>query len=84
MPLVVISAGLLQSSITLGSFLTSANKTRMVLPLAIYGQTIIAISNMVFTYLYGINGLIISMIFGAGLHIIWMYNIIVRDGHKKS
>lgn len=83
MPLVVISAGLLQSSITLGSFLTSANNTKIVLPLAIYGQTIIAMANMVFTNLYGVHGLIISMIFGAGLHIIWMYNIVVKYGYHK-
>jgi O-antigen/teichoic acid export membrane protein len=83
MPLVVISAGLLQSSIAMGSILTSANKTNKVLPLAIYGQSIIIISNMVLAHLYGITGLLFSMIFGAGLHIIWMYSIIVKHGHVK-
>lgn len=83
MPLVVISAGLLQSSMALGSILAAANKTKKVLPLAIYGQSIIIISNMVFTHLYGITGLLFSMIFGAGLHIIWMYSIVVKHGHAK-
>ena len=83
MPLVVISAGLLQSSIAMGSILTSANKTNKVLPLAIYGQSIIIISNMLLAHLYGITGLFISMIFGAGLHIMWMYRIIVKHGHVK-
>lgn len=84
MPLVVISAGLLQSSIAMGSILTSANKTKKVLPLAIYGQSIIILSNMFSTYLYGVTGLIFSMIFGAVLHIIWMYSIVVKHGHLKA
>lgn len=78
MPLVVISAGLLQSSITLGTFISTANKTQMVLPLAIYGQLIIAGSNLIFSYIYGMHGLLISMMFGAVLHFIWMYSIFVK------
>ena len=84
MPFVVISAGLLQSSLALGSFLPSANRTKEVLPLAIYGQTMTIISNMVLTHIYGIDGLIASMIFGAGLHIIWMSSIVRKSGHVKS
>jgi len=83
MPMIVIAAGLLQSSMALGSILTTANKTKNALPLAIYGQTIIVLLNMIFTYLYGITGLIFSMVFGAALHIIWMYSIIVKHGHVK-
>jgi O-antigen/teichoic acid export membrane protein len=83
MPLVVVSAGLLQSSIAMGSILAAANNTKKVLPLAIYGQGLIIISNMILTQLHGITGLIFSMVFGAGLHIIWMYSIIVKHGQEK-
>jgi O-antigen/teichoic acid export membrane protein len=84
MPLVLISAGLLQSSIAVGSILASANRTNKVLPLAIYGQSIIIISNIVLTCLYGITGLCFSMVFGAGLHLIWMYRISVKYGCAKA
>jgi O-antigen/teichoic acid export membrane protein len=84
MPLVVIAAGLLQASTALGSILAAVNKTREVIPLAVYGQTIIIVSNITSTYLYGINGLIYSMVFGAALHIIWMYRIIVKHGNARS
>ncbi len=83
MPMVVVSAGLLQSSIAMGSILTSANNTKKILPLAIYGQSLIIVSNMVLTYLYGITGLLFSMILGAGLHTIWMYSIIVKNGREE-
>jgi hypothetical protein len=56
--------------------------TKKVLPLAIYGQALMAISNMGLTYLYGIDGLIISMVLAAGLHLNWMYRIVVKNGAK--
>jgi O-antigen/teichoic acid export membrane protein len=83
MPLVVIAAGLLQSSIALGIIFTSNNKTKAILPLAIYGQMLIALVNMIMTYYYGLSGLILSMIFGAGLHITWMFRIIAKDGKSN-
>ena len=83
MPLVVMSAGLLQASIALGSILATVNKTRKVISLAVYGQIIIIITNMTFTYFFGINGLVYSMVFGAALHIIWMYSIVLKHGNAR-
>lgn len=78
MPIVVIAAGLLQSSIALGSILTTSNQTNALLPLAIFGQAIIIVSNMISTQFFGINGLVYSMMGGACLHLIWMYHIVIR------
>ena len=80
MPIIVVAAGLLQSSIALGSILTTVNRTKALLPLAILGQSIIIVSNIIFTQNFGIDGLVYSMLGGACLHIIWMYHIVLRQG----
>ena len=78
-PLVVISAGLLQSSIALGTMLSITNRTKMILPLAMYGQSIVIILNMAATYKYGLSGLIFSMVIGSVLHLAWMLQIIFKE-----
>lgn len=83
MPIVVISAGVLQSSIAMGSILATENKTNKILPLAIYGQSFIILFNMIFTYLYGMQGLIFSMLFGATIHLTWMYIIINKKNYEN-
>lgn len=84
MPLVVIAAGLLQASIALGSILTTTNKTKAVLPLAIYGQSFIIATNMGLAKMWGVDGLIYSMLFGAVLHIVWMYRIVLAQGSNNT
>ena len=84
MPLVVISAGLLQSSIALGGMLTSANQTKSVLPLAIIGNLIIILLNLVFTHQFGLLGLLISMMLGSILHLAWMLKIVSSLKIPKS
>jgi O-antigen/teichoic acid export membrane protein len=82
MPLVILSAGILQSSIALGSFMTTLNLTKSILPLAIIGQSIIIVLNMLFTKFYGVHGLLYSMVGGACLHFVWMYSLVLK--HWKS
>jgi len=82
MPLIVIAAGLLQSSIALGTILATTNQTKLVLPLAICGQTIIIIANFLFAWEWGVNGLIMSMLGGAVLHFSWMFYIVQKKECK--
>ncbi len=82
MPFVILSAGILQSSIALGSIMTTLNSTKSILPLAVFGQSIIIIFNMFFTKIYGVHGLLFSMVAGACLHFFWMYIIVTK--HWKS
>lgn len=76
MPIVIIASGLLQSSISLGSILTTSNQTRAVLPLAVYGNMLIIITNLILTKYFGIMGLLISMVLSSMLHFSWMIYII--------
>ena len=80
MPLVVTAAGFLQSSLGLGLFVASKNQTKMILPLAVYGQSIIIIFNLSLTWVFGINGLIVAMVCGAVLHLFWMHRITRQVG----
>jgi len=77
MPLIVVSAGLLQSSIALSSILTLANQTKLVLPLATTGNLIIILLNMIFTRQFGLPGLVISITVGSMLHLAWMLKIVL-------
>lgn len=76
MPFIVMAAGLLQTSQILSLFVTSKNQTKSILPLAVYGQSIIIVLNFIGTYSFGINGLIATMFCGALLHLLWMIFII--------
>jgi O-antigen/teichoic acid export membrane protein len=78
MPLIVFAAGLLQSSIGLSLFMTCKNQTKMILPLAVYGQALIICLNFASTYAFGIRGLMVAMPFGAALHFLWMLYITRR------
>jgi O-antigen/teichoic acid export membrane protein len=84
MPLVILSAGILQSSISMGSILSISNATKSILPLAILGQSVIISLNMIFTKIYGVHGLFYSMVGGSCLHIIWMYRIVLKQWSFKS
>jgi len=72
MPLVVIAAGLLQSSIALAGILQVANKTKSILPIATLGNLIIILTNFLCAYRLGLVGLLISMVLGSVLHLSWM------------
>jgi O-antigen/teichoic acid export membrane protein len=78
MPIVIISSGVLQCSQVLGIVLTIAMQTKKVLPLAIFGQSLFVLFNLVFVWQFGINGLFYSMVLGSFLHLIWMI-IIVKN-----
>jgi O-antigen/teichoic acid export membrane protein len=82
MPLIILSAGILQSSILLGTILTIFNKTKFILPLAIVGQSIIIFSNIIFTKFYGTNGLIYSMVGGSCVHMAWMFRTVMK--HRRN
>ncbi len=76
MPIVIISTGVLQCSQVLGIVLTIAMQTKKVLPLAILGQSLIVLFNLIFVWYLGINGLFYSMVLGSFIHLIWMILII--------
>lgn len=76
MPHVILAAGILQVSQSLLLLVTIENQTRKILPLAIIGNSITAIMNLYFTRQWGINGLIISMVAGASLHLVWVISIV--------
>jgi hypothetical protein len=64
----------------LGLYVTSKNQTKMILPLAVYGQSIIIALNLLLTWVFGINGLIAAMVCGAVLHFLWMRSITRQEG----
>lgn len=78
MPYIVIAAGFLQVSIACSSIAVVTNKTISFLPLAIFGNGVTIFLNMYFTKLWGIDGLVFSMIAGASLHLLWMILIVSR------
>jgi O-antigen/teichoic acid export membrane protein len=80
MPLVVLAAGFLQSSLLLGLYATSKNQTKIILPLAVYGQACIIGLNLASTYAFGVVGLMVTMVCGAVLHFFWMLWITRKIG----
>ena len=78
MPFMVIAAGVLQVSQAMGSIVLISRKTSAMLPLAIWGQLYIATQNFLFVYLWGMHGLIFSMVIGALLHLSWMSAIVFK------
>lgn len=79
MPYVVIAAGILQVSMTMGSIVLIRKKTSDILPLAIWGQLYISAQNFLSVYFLGILGLIISMNIGAVIHLAWMSVIVSKQ-----
>lgn len=78
MPYVIIAAGILQVSQTIGSIVLLDNNTSAILPLAIYGQLYISAQNFICVYFIGVPGLIISMIVGSIIHLTWMIIIVTK------
>jgi O-antigen/teichoic acid export membrane protein len=79
MPYVILSAGILQVSQTLGNILAIENKTIKFLRLSVIGNGGIAMLSIYFTSRWGIAGLITSMAIGATIHLIWMISIIYNN-----
>lgn len=79
MPIVVLAAMLLQVSITMGLSISMQNKTKLFLSVNVIGNSIISMSNFYLTCHYGVNGLILSMIAGAILHLVWMTTLVLRS-----
>lgn len=84
MPHVILAAGILQVSQSLLLLVTIENQTRKILPLAIIGNSITAIMNLYFTRRWGIDGLIISMVAGASLHLVWVISIVSGNVSRLS
>ena len=78
MPSIVVASGLLQVSFALAIYVTSQNKTRLFLLFNVVSNSIVIILNFVMTWLYGIEGLIYSMIIGSLLHLLWMLRIVLK------
>lgn len=79
MPYVILAAGVLQVSIAISLIVMVENKTNIFLPLSIFGNSSVALMNFYFTSLWGIDGLVASMVLGALLHIGWMALIVSRN-----
>jgi O-antigen/teichoic acid export membrane protein len=79
MPLAVAAAGILVVSHTLGTSVLITNRTRLLLPLAVVGNSVVAIGNLYATSQWGIRGLMGSMVLGAMLHLAWVARIVTRN-----
>jgi O-antigen/teichoic acid export membrane protein len=82
MPYVVFSAGILQVSQTIANIAVVENQTKRFLPLAIIGNSAVALMNLYFTRRWGISGLISGMLAGAVLHFGWMIVIVSKNVKK--
>ena len=82
MPIMVMAAGFMQVSITMGSIASINNQTSKILPLAIFGNFVIALMNLFFTSKWAITGLVFSILIGSLIHLIWMSTIVY--GQTKS
>lgn len=82
MPYIVLSAGILAVSQALALIVAVQNQTKKFLPLAVIGNGLIATLNLLFTHLWGIDGLVISIVIGAAIHFIWML-MLVLDNIKQ-
>jgi O-antigen/teichoic acid export membrane protein len=78
MPSIVVASGLLQVSFALSIYITAQNKTKLFLLFNVVSNSIVIILNFIMTWLYGIEGLICSMIFGSLLHLLWMLRIVLK------
>jgi O-antigen/teichoic acid export membrane protein len=74
-PLLILSAGILQSSHFLGLLVTISLKSNKIIPLAVIGQSIMIALNFGSVWLYGIKGLFLSMVLASIIHFIWMLRI---------
>ena len=72
-PYMIFSAGLLQASSVISLVISLNNKTFAFLYVSIVVNSIVIICNFLFTWLYGLSGLIFSLIFGSVLHLVVMY-----------
>lgn len=79
MPYAILAAGILSVSQALAVIVAVENQTRRFLPLAIIGNGSIAVLNLCLTYLWGIEGLIGSMIVGAAVHCTWMLRLVLKN-----
>lgn len=72
-PQMVLSAGLLQASSVISLIISIHNKTKFLLFISILVNSLVIICNFLFTWLFGLKGLVYSMIFGSILHVSFMY-----------
>ena len=79
MPYVILAAGILQVSQSIAVLVAIENQTSRFLPLAIIGNSAIALMNFYFTREWGIDGLITSMVVGATIHLTWMILIVFKN-----
>lgn len=82
MPLLVIAAGFHQVSLSLSIYVLSQNKTRLFLRKDIIGNSIVVILNFIFTWAYGVVGLVLSMVIGAIIQLVWV--VIIVSNSKES
>lgn len=82
MPYVILAAGILSVSQALAVIIAIENQTRRFLPLAIIGNGGIAALNLYLTYRWGIEGLIASMVLGAGIHFTWMLKLSLKNVNR--
>ena len=81
MPMAAMAAGLLQVSMAISICITVKNMTLLFLPKDIIGNASIAALNLYATWLYGLGGLLFSMVAGSMLHLLWMVFIVNRTRH---
>lgn len=72
MPLIFLAAGILQTSHCMSIYIAAQNKTYLFIWLGVICNSIIILSNLYFTSVFGMAGLIISMVGGATFHLVWM------------
>jgi O-antigen/teichoic acid export membrane protein len=78
MPMLVVAGGLLQISLTMSTVVSVRNKTKLFLPVNIFGNLIFSIMNLYATSTWGMTGLIYAMVLGALLHLLWITAIVNR------
>ncbi len=83
MPYVVLAAGILQVSQSVGVLVAIENETARILPLAVVGNALTAMMNLWFTREWGLSGLIVSMVAGAALHLTWMSAIASKNVFRR-
>lgn len=71
LPFVVLSAGILQVSTLLATIVLASSNTRILLPLNTIGNGIIAATNFIATYFYGMTGIFFAMVIGSVMHLVW-------------
>jgi len=79
MPYVVLAAGILQASQIMGLLLLVWRLPHRLLGLSIWGQLYVAIQNFLLQMVFGMTGLVISILVGAVVHLLWMSAIVWRN-----